>query len=132
MSSRAPILRVLSRPEGPPTSNVCFFQVAGLGDFIFSAFAVDGGTVLVQQVRAEELHQQDGGLHSTQIAVRCGCKVPQLEALHLTGLPTISCRWRRHFVPMCRGQHQPYRCSDFDVFAVTTIGAQGAGVREKM
>lgn len=41
---------VLSRTTSPQTSNTCLFHVDGEPDFVFSAHAVEGGTIVVQQV----------------------------------------------------------------------------------
>ena len=44
-----PSLRVLSRSDRPATSNLCLFHVDEHS--IFCAHAVDGGTVILQEVR---------------------------------------------------------------------------------
>lgn len=42
-------LCVLQRSEAPCTSNFCCFHVDGLANIVFCAYAVDGGTIVVQQ-----------------------------------------------------------------------------------
>ena len=44
-----PSLRVLSRSDRPATSNLCLFHVDER--HIYCAHAVDGGTVILQEVR---------------------------------------------------------------------------------
>jgi hypothetical protein len=43
-------LCVLDRSIAPPTSDAVVFHVVGLPHLLFSAYAVDGGTLVVQQV----------------------------------------------------------------------------------
>lgn len=44
------IVRVLAHSTAPPRSNVCTFQVHCQPNVLFCAYALDGGTIVVQQV----------------------------------------------------------------------------------
>lgn len=50
-SSAPAVVRVLAHSTGPPRSNVCTFQVHCQPSVLFCAYALDGGTIVVQQVR---------------------------------------------------------------------------------
>lgn len=50
MSQQLPSLSVAARSEAPCTSNQCLFHVADLPQLVFCAHAVEGGTIVVQQV----------------------------------------------------------------------------------
>lgn len=49
-------LLALSRSDAPATSNVCLFHIDGYPQYTFCAYAVDGGTVLVQKVNHSTMH----------------------------------------------------------------------------
>jgi len=48
------VVRVLAHSTAPARSNVCTFQVHCQPDVLFCAYALDGGTIVVQQVRFAE------------------------------------------------------------------------------
>jgi len=50
-------LCVLQRSVQPATSNQCLFHVEGLPHLVFCAYAVDGGTIVVQQASTMQFDQ---------------------------------------------------------------------------
>jgi len=63
-----PSLCVAARSERPATSNQCLFHVDELPHLVFCAYAVVGGTVVVQQVGIK-------GLRKHQVHAPLACSV---------------------------------------------------------